>query len=277
MFIDDPMRTPGSDRQRSRARRCGAEGRCGPARCSLALAALTSVAVPVHADEVRVFVAGAAKAALERIAPEYARATGDTIVAVADTVGALRDRISGGERPDATILSNAAIDALAARGIVAADARREIGVVVSGLAVQRGAPLPDVSSPEALRRALLAAKSIAHADGARGATSGAHFAKVIDQLGLREQLRERIVVLPFGVDAIQGVADGKFDLGASQSSEIVPHAGVSFVGGQPPPYALTTAYTAAAVSGSAKGAALLRYLDSAAARAHFAASGFTAP
>lgn len=247
------------------------------ARRALLAALLAAATAATQAAEVRVFVAGAAKAAVERIAPEYERATADRLVASYDTVGALRDRIVAGERPDLVILSGAAVEALAARGLVGAEARHEVGVVVSGLAVRRGAPVPDISSEDALKRTLLAAKSIAHADGARGATSGAHFASVIDKLGLRSQLQGRITVLPFGVEVIDGVADGRFEIGVSQSSEIVPNPGVTFVGGLPAPLSLVTPYVAAAIGDSARGAALLRFLASPAARAQFEAAGFGRP
>jgi molybdate transport system substrate-binding protein len=237
-----------------------------------ALLAVTTAGV--QAADVRVFVAGAAKAAIERIAPEFERATGDRVLATFDTVGALRERIVAGERPDLTILSGTAVDALATRGLVAADGRREIGVVDSGLAVRRGAPVPDIADEAALKRTLLAARSIAHADGARGATSGAHFASVIDKLGLRGQLQERITVLPFGVDVIEGVAQGNFEIGVSQSSEIVPHPGVTFVGGLPAPHALVTSYVAATIGDSNRGAELLRFIDQPASRAQFEAAGF---
>ncbi len=247
-------------------------------RSVLARAAGLAVALglgrPAHAAEVRLLVAGAAKAAVEKAAPALERETGDTLRTGFDTVGALRDRVLAGERPDLVILSAAAVDALADKGFV--KARLSLGNVVAGLAVKRGAPVPSIATVEDLKQVLLAAPSIAHADGARGATSGAHFAKVIDALGLREQLRDRIVVLPFGVDVIHGVADGKFALGVSQSSEIVPLEGVSFVGSLPPPYALTTTYVAAAIAGSARGEALLRALDTPAVRAQFGAAGFLA-
>lgn len=240
------------------------------------LAALCSVSLSgAHAAELRVLVAGAAKAAFERMVPEIERSTGDRVMASFDTVGALRDRVVGGEKPDLVILSSAAVDALIARGLAQADGRREIGSVVSGLAVRRGEPIPDISSEEALKRTLLAAKSISHADGARGATTGAHFAKVIDALGLRDQLASRITVLPFGVDVIQAVAEGKFEIGVSQSSEIVLTPGVTFVGGLPEPHALRTPYAAAVVGASAAGVKLLRLLGEAAAQSQFEAAGFT--
>ena len=102
--------------------------------------------------------------------------------------------------------------------------------------MRKGAPVPDVtSSPEALKRTLLAAKSIAHADPARGATAGAHFARVLQQLAVADALAPRVTVLGFGGDVVEGVAQGRFEIGVSQSSEIMAHAGVTLAGSLPPP------------------------------------------
>ena len=223
--------------------------------------------------ELQVFVSGATKSAFERLIADYERASGDRLVPTYDTVGALRDRVTSGARPDLVLLSSAAIDALQKAGLTAPPGRRVLGVVSAGLAVRKGAPLPDISNVDALRRTLLAAKSISYADPARGATSGAHFAKTVDALGLRETLAPRITVLPFGVDVINDVAAGRFELGASQSSEIVPHSGVQYVGALPAPYALETIYEAAVIGESPRGAALLRYLGEPAARRSIEASG----
>jgi molybdate transport system substrate-binding protein len=234
-------------------------------------------ATTVQAAEVRVFVAGAAKAAYEMLAPDYQRATGNTLRAEFDTVGALRDRVLAGAPVDVVMLSSAAVDALAQKGFVAAPMRSDVGIVVAGLAVKRGAPVPDISTEAALRQTLLSATTISHADGARGATSGLHFSKVIDAMGLREALAPRITVLPFGVDVIHGVANGTYALGVSQSSEIVPLPDVTFVGGLPAPYSLRTVYSVAAVGSSEAGQQLLRFMQSDAARAKFAAAGFAQP
>lgn len=224
-------------------------------------------------SEVQVFVAGATKSAFERLLTDYERASGDRLVASYDTVGALRDRVTGGARPDMVLLSSAAIDALQKAGLASASQRRTLGIVSAGLAVRRGAAVPDIATVDGLRHALLAAKSIAYADPARGATSGAHFARTVDALGLRETLAPRITVLPFGIDVIDGVATGRFELGASQSSEIVPNPGVQYVGALPAPHALATVYEAAVIAGSARGAALLRYLGEPEARRSIEASG----
>jgi len=235
---------------------------------------LSLTLLPTHADEIKVFAAGASKVAVESAAPGFTRLTGHTLVVSSDTVGALRDRISKGERPDLTVLSQVAIETLVTQGHVQPGQTAPMGVVVAGLAVKRGTPVPDISTVEALKKTLLQAKSVAHADGARGATSGLHFAKMIDALGLREALQPKLVILPFGVDVIEGVGEGKFELGASQSSEIVPHTSVTYVGDLPAPFALRTPYVAGVVHNSAKGTSLLQFLASPTGHAAFAASGF---
>jgi molybdate transport system substrate-binding protein len=239
-----------------------------------ALCALALIVTQAQAEEIKVFAAGASKVAIELAAPAFTRMTGDTLVVSSDTVGALRDRIIKGERPDLTVLSQVAIENLVTQGHVQVSQTAPMGVVVAGLAVKRGAPVPDISTVEALKKTLLQAKTVAHADGARGATSGAHFAKMLDELGLREALQLKLVVLPFGVDVIEGVGEGKFELGASQSSEIVPHTSVTYVGDLPAPFALRTPYVAGVVENSTKGTSLLKFLASPAGHAAFLASGF---
>jgi molybdate transport system substrate-binding protein len=230
--------------------------------------------MPSCADEILVFAAGASKVAMEQLAPAYASWAGESMVVRSDTVGALRDRIARGDRPDLTVLSQAAIETLVTQGYVQRQQTLPVGEVRAGLAVRRGGPLPDISTVQALRQTLIKAQSLAHADGARGATSGSHFAKMIDQMDLRSALQPKLVILPFGVDVIDGVAKGLYELGASQSSEIVPHDAVLYVGDLPAPYALRTQYLAAVVAGSEKGARLLKFLATPVGLAAFAASGF---
>lgn len=242
---------------------------------ALAFAALSSSPVAeVRADPVVVWAAGAAREAVLRLVPHAAQATGDEWLPAFDTVGALRDRVLAGERPDAVILSAAAIDALVLRGIVAAGTVRPVGDVVVGLAVRRGDAIPDLSNPDRLRAALLAAPSIAYADPARGATAGTHFASVVDKLGLRETLAARMTVLPFGVEVVEAVARGRFAIGVSQSSEIVQHPGVSYAGALPAPHGLATGYAVAALAGSAAGARAAATLTGAVGREAFRESGF---
>lgn len=235
---------------------------------------LVFCALHTQAEDIQVFAAGASKVAMELAAPAFTQLTGDRLVVTSDTVGALRDRISQGERPDLTVLSQVAMHSLVVQGHVQTTQTQPVGVVSAGLAVKRGTPVPDISTVEALKQTLRQAKSIAHADGARGATTGAHFAKTIDQLGLRETLQPKLTVLPFGIEVIERVAAGQYELGASQSSEIVPHDAVTYVGDLPVPFALRTPYVAGVVHNSAKGLRFLKFLATPDGLRAFNASGF---
>ena len=246
-------------------------------RRSLLLVVALAASCAATAAEVSVLAAGAAKALLHSIEADFASMSGDRLQARFDTVGAQRERVERGERPDVVVLSQAAIAQLAKLDLIDRDSIRDIGDVQVGLAVAASAPAPAITNVESLRATLLAAKSIAYADPARGATAGAHFATVLQALGLREQLAARITVSPFGVDVIEAVAAGRFELGISQSSEIVQHAGVRYVGALPAPYGLATRYQAAALKGRTNGAALLRYLAGPAGQAASRKSGFAAP
>jgi molybdate transport system substrate-binding protein len=229
------------------------------------------------ADEVRVYAAGAAKHAVEAIASVFHQATGHTLSASYDTVGALRDKVlqaPAGQAADVVILSDAALATLRSAGRLSAVPPLAIGRVVVALAVPLDASLPDLSTPDALRQALLAAPSIAYADPARGATAGTHFAKVVNALGLTETLKSKTTVMPFGVDVIRAVSEGKFALGVSQSSEIMQHPGIRFAGGLPAPHALSTGYGAALTNDNAAARQWLAFVATPESMRAFAGSGF---
>lgn len=230
-----------------------------------------------HADDITVLAAGAAKELVARVDAPFTQATGHRIKAKFDTVGAQRERVEKGERPEVVILSSAAIAQLNKLGLIDATTIRDVGEVQVGLAVSANSGPPDISSPEALRKALLAAKSIAYADPARGATAGAHFAKVLVALGINEQIASKVTVLPFGVEVIEAVAAGKFDIGVSQSSEIVQHKGVRYIGALPVPHQLATRYQLAALKDRANGASLAEFIVSERGRQASRESGFDTP
>ena len=235
-------------------------------------------ALSVRADDVRVLAAGAVQSAVRQLEAGFAAASGHTLKPEFDTVGALRNRVLAGERVDVVILSEAGMGALDAAAMIDARSRIGLGSTAVALAVRKGAAVPDLSSADALRRGLLAASSIAYADPARGATAGAHFAGVLDRLGLADEIRSRVTVLPFGGDVIKAVAEGRFEIGVSQSSEIVAHADVVLAGPLPPPFDHRTRYVAAKGVGAGPGAdAFLALLQSGSGRAALMTIGFGEP
>ena len=194
-----------------------------------------------------------------------------------DTVGALRDAVLAGEPADVVILSEAGMAALAKAAKI--DERtgraRQHGGGAGGAQGCGGARL---SRREALRQSLLERRSIAYADPARGATAGAHFARVLERLGIAGEIAPRVTILPFGGDVIRAVAEGRFAIGVSQSSEIVAHDGVALAGRLPPPYDHQTRLCSGDGAGAGPGArAFLAMLQAAAGRAALAAIGFTEP
>jgi molybdate transport system substrate-binding protein len=245
---------------------------------SLVLSLAASCGWPVGAratETVRILAAGAVQGAVLRLEPAIAAAGTAKLDAVFDTVGALRDRVLSGDAPDVIILSEAGMIALERAGKIAGGSAVDLGRISVALAVRKGAQAPDVASPDALKQALLSASSLAHADPARGATAGAHFARVLEQLGIAEQIKARVTVLPFGGDVIAEVARGRFEIGVSQSSEIVAHPGVTLAGRLPAPYGHSTRYVAAKPVGAGPRAdSVLAILQTPAARSTFAAFGF---
>ena len=245
-----------------------------------------------HASDITVLAAGAAKELVARVAAPFVQVSGHRINATFDTVGAQRERVEKGERPDGVILSSAAIAQLSKLGLIDATSIRDVGDAQVGLAISASAatvitadaPInspsnfpPNISTPDALRTTLLSAKSIAYADPARGATAGAHFAKVLVELGILEEISGRVTVLPFGVEVIEAVAAGKYEIGISQSSEIVQHKGVRYIGALPAPHQLATRYQIAALKGRPLGVSLAAFVATELGRQASRDSGFETP
>jgi molybdate transport system substrate-binding protein len=212
---------------------------------------------------------GAVKTALEHIAwpdrPETAWGT----------VGALRDRVLAGERPAVIIVSDAALEQLAQRGLIRRDAIVPMGQAGTGLALRDGAPRRDIATPDGLKAALLAAESIGWADASSGATAGKHFEGVIAALGIADSVRAKATLFRFGVEAVAACGRGEVELAVSQVTEIVNRPGVSLLGELPPPHDLSTGYAAAPLDDSEAARAILATLAAPATRAALAAIGFT--
>jgi molybdate transport system substrate-binding protein len=215
------------------------------------------------------FACGAVKTALEHIdwpdQPETAWGT----------VGALRDRVLAGERPAVIIVSDAALEQLAQRGLIRREAIVPMGKAGTGLALRDGATRRDIATPDGLKAALLAADSIGWADASSGATAGKHFEGVIAKLGIAEAVRAKATLFRFGVEAVAACGRGEVELAVSQVTEIVNRPGVSLLGELPPPHDLSTGYAAAALDDSAAARAILARLGAPDTRAALAAIGFT--
>lgn len=206
---------------------------------------------PARADEeVVVLAAGAVKAPLQSLIGIHAKLSPTAkVTATFDTVGAIKEKVLAGATPDLLILSEAALKELKDKGKLARNQYSPLGRTGIGLCTPETAAAVDISSPEKLKAALLAAPSIVHADPARGATAGLHFRKVLGELGIAEQVAAKVTVVPFGGEIAPRIAKGEFAIGVSQASELTGISGVRFAGHLPPPHDLWTIYGLASVKG----------------------------
>lgn len=196
----------------------------------------------------RVLAAGAVKAVMHDLFPDLRLPSGGALDMVFDTVGALRDRVLGGERPDIVIVSAPAMEPLIAKGLVERARILDLGRTGVALAGRKGRGPAEMNTPEKFKQVLLAAEQIGYADPARGATGGTQFAKALDLVNLKQELADRLKVFPFGVDAVAALGRGEIDVAVSMAPEILPLPEVSFLGMFPEELQIWTGYQAVPVS-----------------------------
>lgn len=161
-------------------------------------------------------------------------------------------RVQAGETFDVVILASDAIDKLIASGHVQPDSK--VDLVRSGVAVavRAGAPKPDISSEEAVRAAVLAARNISYSTG----PSGVALAKLFERWGITEQIKDRIVTPPPGIPVGSLVAKGEVELGFQQLSELINLDGITVLGPLPPAIQIITTFSAGVCAGSQQGDAV---------------------
>lgn len=195
------------------------------------------------AAEIKVLTAGAFKQVLLMLVPDFEKQTGHKVIVQNDTVGALAKRIEGGEVFDLAVLTPAAVNDLSSKGKFVAGSRTNLGRVGVGVVVKEGAPKPDISSVDAFKKALLAAKSVAYIDPAAGGSSGIYVAGLLDRLGVAAEVKPKAKLIPGGAVA-EHIARGEAELGIHQISEILPVKGVTLVGPLPADIQNYTVYAA---------------------------------
>jgi molybdate transport system substrate-binding protein len=201
------------------------------ANCSFLLALAAAAPTAVAAD-VKVMSTVALTPTLDELAPKYESGTGNKLTIVYSTIAELKKRIDAGETADVMILSRSVLDGLQTQGKIAQGSIANVGSSYVAIGVRTGAPKPDISTAEKLKAALLAAKSISYADPAKGGASGVYFAKVLDRLGITDQMKSKTVLVP-GAEAGELVAKGEVEMGVAQASEIAAVPGAQVVGPLP--------------------------------------------
>jgi molybdate transport system substrate-binding protein len=224
---------------------------------------LLVLGIKAQAAELKVLSAFGMQSVLEDLGPKFERTTGHKLAISYATGGATVKRVQGGDAADVVITLRQGIDTLvkdgkAVAGNVTALARAGIFV-----AVRKDAPKPDVSSPDALKRTLLAAKSISYVDPASGGASGIHFAKVLDRLGIANEMKSKTVFPNPKAPAEVGVvvANGEAEIGVHIIQELMPVAGIEIVGPLPGDLQDTVIFSAAIMTAAKDAAAAKTLVD----------------
>jgi len=231
-----------------------------------------------QAGEIVVWSAGAAQTPLTVLIQDYQKTSGNTVKVEFAPVGVLVKRLADGGRPDVLIISQDVAANVEKNGWTAPQTTTPLGRVGVGIAIKEGAPVPDISTPAALRQTLLNAKSLTYMDPTKG-TSGKHFAAVLDQLGIAEQVKAKTTLGDVGF-VVEPVAHGNIELGIQQITEILPVKGSKLVGPLPDGLQKITTYVIAQGAQARDVAAardLLAFVTGSRAQAVFVAHGFSAP
>jgi molybdate transport system substrate-binding protein len=205
---------------------------------------MAAMAPRAEAADIKVISGGAFKQVLNALAAQYESETGNKLDITYQTVGQHLALIkSGAEQFDVAVLTPEAIEGLAKDGKVVAGSRADLAKTGIGVVVKQGAPLPDISSVEAFKRTLLAAKSVAYIDPAAGGSSGIYVGKLLERLGIAKEVNAKAKLI-HGGEVASHVVDGEAEIGIHQISEILAVKGAVLVGPLPAEIQNFTVYAA---------------------------------
>jgi len=188
---------------------------------------------PATAAEISVFSSGAPSAVLKVLAVAFARETGNHIEFTVGTPGDLQNKLAAGATPDLVVAPAPVIERLEQAGTVKAGSRADLALVGIGAAVREGALKPDIATVDAVRKMLLAAKSIVHTSPEGSGFAGKAVARMIEQMGIADAVKPKLTIIQAIDGGVDLVAQGKAEVGLFNISEILPVQGVALVGPLP--------------------------------------------
>jgi len=199
------------------------------AATALLLGLLLGLGLPADAAEIKVLSTGNMQSILGALTPDFESATGYKLVIEYGSTPKMKMRVESGEAADLTINERYVLDDLLGQGHVEAGTLTDIARSPLGVGVRSGAPKPDISTPEAFKRALLAADSIAYPDPSGGAQDGTYFAGLLTRMGIADALKPKIKLTQGGDAAAQLVAAGGAQLGVAQKRNFNTLKGVELL------------------------------------------------
>lgn len=205
-----------------------------------AAAAIAIGAGAAHAADVRVMSVSAVMEVYVELVAAFEKASGHKVTTTWGGTESVTKRVGDGEVFDVVIVGARNIDRLIAAGRLVAGSRADFAKTGVGLALRPGLPRPDVSSGDAVKRAVLAAGSVAYSTGA----SGVYLADLFRKMGVADQIKDKVKQPPSGASVGEMVARGEVDLGFQQMSELTHVKGIDFLGPLPADIQNTTVYSA---------------------------------
>jgi molybdate transport system substrate-binding protein len=238
----------------------------------LVSAVLTMNGTFAHAAEIRVLSSNGVHSVMVDMVPAFERATGHKISIDYNTANQIVDRIKRGESADLVIVTRPIADGLLKEGKIVGGTDKILGRSGVGVAIRAGLPKPDISTPDALKRALLEAKSITFT---KTGGSGIHFMKVAERLGIADQINAKAKV-PEGGAVGPLVARGEAEMAVQQIPELMAVKEIQYVGPLPKEFQIATVFTTGVMTGARQAEAakaLVDFLTTPVAVAAFKAKG----
>jgi molybdate transport system substrate-binding protein len=226
--------------------------------------------------DLKVFSTIAVQTALEELAPQFEAASDVRLHVEWNTAPVLVKRLQDGETADLLILNRAGIDTMIREGRVTAGSEVRLASSATAIAIKAGADRPDISTPEALKRTLLAARSISYTDPAAGGASGIYFAKLLDRLGIAEAVNAKTRFPPPAGLSGDFLLSGEADLAVQQVPELLQVPGIEILGPLPGDLHMVTVFVAGIEAQSRQSTmakALIDFLRADAAKDVFCARG----
>ena len=228
------------------------------ARLMMAAAASLLLSATADAAEIKVLASTAIKDAYLELLPQFEKATGNKVTAEWSGTPDIQKRIAAGEAADVVILGNSGTEELIRQGKLVPASRANFAKSGAGVAVREGAPKPDISTADAVKKAVLSAKSVAYSAGA----SGAYIVSMFQKMGIADEVKAKTATVKPGEPVGAVVARGDAEIGFQQISELIPVKGIQYLGPLPPEIQNVTVFSGGVHSGTRRRTRLRRWSNS---------------
>jgi molybdate transport system substrate-binding protein len=202
---------------------------------SIIVAFVLLYSVPLQAAEIKVLTTGFFRGVFPTLIPKFELNSGHKVVLATETPGVVKEKLLKGDSPDVVFAVDNMMKDIEQGGKIIEDSRTKIGQVYIAAVIRTGAPKLDLSTPDAVKRAILAAKAVAINDPKGGSYIGRFVMGLADRFAFDDQLRSRLKLFPGGGDQVsEAVLRGDADFGITISSEIAAVKGVEISSPLPP-------------------------------------------